>query len=523
MPDTLAPQGTDNPAYNASAPAGGAGSLDPTATPALITTSSASQINHSNNVTSLNNANASIAPTPHFDSNGNVYNQPDGKGGFYSGPVASAPGNVYNVPDGKGGFYSGPAAGAPKPDTTTPVAAPATPGAAAPAGGGTAAADTPSGTQSAIDPATGEADPTAGLPTGLASMYKSQIASQNQAITDAQNAVTAAAATMSNDPAAQAAAAYIQQQYGVLIQAMQEKNKQVLGGYTMNAARSGGLQYANDMTETFMSNEMDRASARIADLTGKMQAAVLKSNAAYAANDIKAFDAAQTAVDNIRKEQSTTLGQLTTATNNQVKDVQAQVKQVSTDAKNTLTADIATSKASAPGIVTALKAAGITDLNDPQVAPYVTAYAQAHGISDPGTLMGELSTAFAADVKATDTMKNADAKTNYAVNKPYPTKSGGANTKVDGGYTYTPQDKASITSFFQTGGTGPDGQKYNGRGADGYVDPGAYTAFYNAWLNQKGTTAGFLKEFPLKTTVNPIAIPKLPAALQPKKTSTKGS
>jgi hypothetical protein len=245
-----------------------------------------------------------------------------------------------------------------------------------------------------------------------------------------------------------------------------------------------------------------------------MQASLLKSNMAYQAGDVKAFNAAQTAVNKARTDQKSTLATLLTATNNHTKNVQAQTKIDSANAKALLAADISTSKASAPGMVTALAAAGITSIDDPKVAPYVTAYAQAHGISDPGTLMGELSTAW-----------DTHAKTEKTLNKPYPTKAApaGSKPKVDGGYTYTPQDTAGITSFFQTGGTGPDGQKYNGRGTDGYVDPGAYTAFYNAWMNQKGTTAGFLKEFPLKTTVNPTSIPKLPAALQPKKTSTKGS
>jgi hypothetical protein len=305
-------------------------------------------------------------------------------------------------------------------------------------------------------------------------MYKSTIASQNQSISDASAAVTSAAATMSNDPAAQAAAASIQQQYGVLIKAMQEKNKIVLGGYTQNAARSGSLQYANDMTETFMSNEMDRASGRIADLTSKMQDAVLKSNAAYAAKDIKAFDTAQKAVDAIRKEQSSTMSTLLTATNNQVKNVQAQAKIDATTAKNLLTADINVSKASAPGMVAALKGAGITDLNDPQVSSYVDAYATAHGISDPGTLMGELATAFAADVKATDTQKNADAKTNYAVNKPYPTtkpKAAGSETVT----TASAKLKPALKSISEGGVLGDDG----------YMDPAKWIAQRDEWISQK--------------------------------------
>ena len=445
--------------------------------PSLITTSSASQINHANNVTGLNSALSAITPaTPRYDNNGNVYNAPDGKGGFYSGPVAGMP---------KVDGVTPPADTIVKPDTSTVAKDAAVAGVSKAFG-----AD--SGTQPAgTDPVTGEADPTAGLPTGIASMYKNMISSQQQAATNASATLEAARGMMNNDPAAQAAASYIQQQYGVLISAMQEKNKQVLGGYTRNAARDGGLQYANDMTETFMSNEMDRASARIADLTSKMTASVMKSNAAYAAKDIKAFDTAQKAVDSIRKEQSTTMSHLLTATNNQVKAVQAQTKIDAASQKATLTADINTSKASAPGIVNALKGAGITDLNDPQVGPYVEAYATVHGISDPGTLMGELSTAW-----------QTAQKTSYTVNKPYPTKSGGTTPAFSvskGIAAVTPQFEAEVKASGST---------------DGYIDPAKWIAARTNWMSLGGTAASFNSNF--KGYLNPASYPlagfKVPAA-----------
>ncbi len=92
---------------------------DGNSSPSLIATSTASRTNYADNVSGLTSAlsKTSSTPTPgqavSYDNKGNVMNQPDGKGGFYSGPISSAPGTLYNVPDGKGGYYSGPASGAP--------------------------------------------------------------------------------------------------------------------------------------------------------------------------------------------------------------------------------------------------------------------------------------------------------------------------------------------------------------------------------------------------------------------------
>jgi len=70
------------------------------------------------------------------------------------------------------------------------------------------------------------------------------------------------------------------------------------------------------------------------------------------------------------------------------------------------------------------------------------------------------------------------------------------------------------------GGVAPDGTRFNGRGSDGFVDPGTYMAAYQDWIKNNGTPVGFAKKFPVATNVNPTSIPSLPAALQPRAKAT---
>lgn len=515
------PEGTiDEQAAPAAAPADSSGGSS-----SLIVTSSASRASYADNVNGLKTAlgNTGTAPTAQqavrYDGN-NVYNQPDGKGGFYSGPISGAPGTLYNVPDGNGGFYSGPATGAPiaKTPTTTPAKTDVTlpsDGSTTPAvdpnanggnNGGANGADANGGDTASAD----EANAVSTLPPSIGAMFKQTFAAQDKSIADAKTTIANAAATVANDPAAQQAAAAIAAKYDILINAMKEKNRQVLGGFTANAARTGGLQYANDMTETFMSAEMDRASARIADLVSKEQELILKSNAAYKANDIKAFNSAQTALDKATKEKTDTLGKLLTATNNQVKAVQAQQKIDAAAAKQQLTTDTTTAAKIAAGMAKTLKDSGVTDPE--QISQFVAEMAKKNGITNPDILSGAL-----------ETERQKLAKTNYAINKPYPSKGGsGTKPKVDGGYTYTPEDIATYSGLLNKGGTAPSGDVYAGRGSDGFVDPGAYVAAYNDWIKNNGTVAGFTKNFPVATNVNPDSIANLPKALQPKTKAAAG-
>lgn len=448
----------------------------PTSTsPVLITSSTASRANQNTNVADLNTSLAASAPTSIGTYKGQSIN---------AGPQNEIDAQVKAIDAGQSNTPV-------KTDTTTTTPAGGDTTTTTPAGGDT------STTTPGVD-ANGNPDLTAGmgLPPALASEYNSTMAGQKTDMANAQATLAAATATMQNDPAAQMAAQLIEAQFAPLFAAMRAKNTQMLGrANSANAAYGGNGQ----MGDNFMSTEMDAATQRLADLTTRLQSSLLKSNMAYQAGDVKAFNTAQTAVNKARTDQKTTLATLLTATNNHVKNVQAQAKMDAATAKATLSADISTSKASAPGMVTALAAAGITSLDDPKVAPYVTAYATAHGISDPGTLMGELSTAWDTHAKTTSSITNADAKTKYAVGKPYPTKSG-----------TTP--KTTFSSSKGIAAVTP--QMESIKGTDGYIDPAKWVAARTNWKSLGGTEASFNSNF--KGYLNPVSYPlagfKAPAA-----------
>lgn len=485
-PDTSVAPKTTTPDAGATTPP--AASSNP-----LLVTSAASRARYATNENNLNTALTSVT------ANQKPYTYVDNTGNTQQVNATSPEEAIKIAPniDPHSGVQIYPAPG--EDGKTTP--APATK-----SGDGT---DQPSPT----DP-TGDAQQTveqlSKLPPEISSQFKSTLDQQTQNITDAKATLGSAIATLSNDPAAVQAANAITANYDVLINAMREKNRQVLGGFTENAARNGSLQYANDMETTFMSNEMDRASARVADLVAKEQELLLKSNTAYKNGDIKAFNAAQTALTKATADKTATIGKLLTASNQQVKAVQTQVKATQATAQATIKNNISLAKASAAGIVDAIAKSGVTD--EAIIKKYIADSAAHLGITDPAILESAVATAQQTADKTNASISN----TRSIIAKRGSTGSGSTKTTTDGSFKYTTDDTAKLSDLLNQGTT--DGS-FAGRGADGYVDPGAYTYAYTAWIGAGGTPKGFLKVAPI-TNVNPAAIPTLPAALQPKTKTT---
>lgn len=395
------------------------------------------------------------------------------------------------------------------PTTPTTGADGATTGAA-----GTTPTSNPDGTTT--DPN----DLTSGLPPAVASAFKDVLSQQELNIQQAQNTLAQAKATMMHDPAATAAATMIESQYSTLIQAMQAKNNMVLGSYRTNAARSGSLQYANDMETNFMSEEMDAASMRLADLVTKESELVLKSNTAYQTGDVKAFNEAQTAVEKATNDKQTTLGKLLTATNNQVKAVQAQQKLDQATKKNQLSSDVTTAAKIADGMAQEIADSGTTGQNE--IDKYVEDMAASNDITNVDILKSALVKAQQTATKAG--LQNANIRSTIA-KRGTTGSSGGSSSKgggTDGSYKYSADDVSTYSELMNKGGN-VNGSSYSARGKDGFVDPGTYNASYEDWIANGGTPTGFAKKFPVKGNINPASYNALPAAIQPKAATTPGT
>lgn len=469
----------------------------PTSSPLLIT-SAGSRAQYATNETNLNSALTSIS------ANNKSYTYQDKQGNSQTISAATPEEAIAKAPniDPHSGVQENPP---PNADGSPAAGADKTPA---------AGSSTDTG---AVDQATQDAEEQvkqmAALPPEVASQYKTQLDQQDQNITDAKSTLASAAATLSNDPAAQQAAAAIAAKYDVLIQAMQAKNKQVLGSYTESAARGGSLQYANDMETSFMSNQMDLASKRVADLVEQEQELILKSNTAYKNGDIKAFNDAQTALTKATSDKTNTLGKLLSATNAQVKTVQAQMKATQTAAINKTKNDVTLAKSTAAAVVDAIRKSGVTD--PATIKKYIADMAANAGISDPTILESAVVTA----QQTADKVDASLANTRSTIAKRGTTGTSKGKTVTDGSFTYTTDDTAKLSNLLNQGTT--DGT-YAGRGADGYVDPGAYTHAYNSWIASGGTPKGFLKVAPI-SNINPASVSALPAALQPAKKASTAS
>ena len=233
---------------------------------------------------------------------------------------------------------------------------------------------------------------------------------------------------------------------------------------------------------------------------------------------MKALSDATNALEKATTDKINAVSKLLTATNNQVKQQQAQAKIDAAAKKQATSNDIALSKSLGASMASQIKEQGITD--PAAIKAYVNDMATKYGITNPDVLNSALVTAQAADKKADLSAANTNSEIAKRGQAP---KTGTAKGGKDGGYTYSADDISSYGNFLDQGGKGPDGTVYGGRGSDGYANTGTYVAEYNDWIKQGGTPEGFAKQFPVKTNVNPKDYGSLPAAIVPVKATSSGS
>lgn len=215
-------------------------------------------------------------------------------------------------------------------------------------------------------------------------VYDSSLKNLDQGIADAKSTLQSALATMQNDPAATSAVSMIMAKYDQQIAAMKDKNRILLGSYAVNQARSGGMQYANEMSSDFMSDEQDRASKRVTDLITLETSMVLKAQESYKNGDVKAFDAASKALTNATKEKSAEINKLLMASDKALKARQNEQKIAATQAKQTITDDIRISTALGKNVANAIMESGEKDPK--KVDAYIEKMAKESGISNPALL-----------------------------------------------------------------------------------------------------------------------------------------
>jgi hypothetical protein len=292
---------------------------------------------------------------------------------------------------------------------------------------------------------------------------------------------------------------------------MENKNKMLMGSITTNAARGGALQYANEMDSMYKNAEFDAATGRIADLKQKEMDAIERSNQAYKSGNVKMLEQATKDLQSAQNEGRNALLDLQKTIDQTIKENQAQARIDTANAKAQLASDVTNSKSIAQATLDEIKSAGITD--EAQLDAAIKEIADANGITNPAILKGQIAT---LDPQyGTAALKNANIKS-IIEKKNQPKTTAPAKPKVDGGYSYTQDDVASYISFLNTGGTAPDGTVYGGKG-DTYVNTGTYIAAYKDWTSPEngGTPEGFIKEFPVKSYVNPADYKVLPKNIKP--------
>lgn len=345
----------------------------------------------------------------------------------------------------------------------------------------------------------------------IAAQYKSSLQTLDQEIKDAHDNLDAAKATAINDPAATAMIDSIKAKFAVQIDAMKAKNDQYLGKVNSSVAAFGGL---GPMSQGFLNDEQSKADARIADVVAKENDAVLKAQIAFQTKDYKALNDAMTSYTKANADKLKALNDLLSATDKQVKQQQAQAKQDAAAEKQAVALDISKSTNLATGIVKEVADAGLTDQG--QIDQYIQSMADQYGITNPDILKSAVEKARQASIKSLAGTANTLSTIQKRSEPKAAPKGSIKGSGTDGTYKYAQSDVDSYSGFLNEGGTDPSGTTYNGRGDDGYVDPGAYTAAMGDWVKNGGTPAGFASKFPVKKNINPASYEQLPAVIRPK-------
>ena len=375
-----------NPNYKAS--------TEPTSSVGIVT-SNQSQNNYNSNVSTMNTANNGIKnslgtknadgtttlPSGQIlDANGSLISGGNNGGNNGKTPAQIAQETGQNIPqyDANGNYI---------PSTGTGSGSGAGTG-----GSGSGTGDSSTGSSYTVSDNRGNIYTIpAGVDPGLVSGMIANInAATGDISTYQQQMASLANYDVNTDPVAVAAAKSITDSFNVLIKQMQDKNTMLMGSISTNSARSGMLQYGNEMDSMYKNAEFDKGVQRIADLQQKELDAVNKSNQAYKDGNVKALAAATTDYNNAQKEGRQALLDLQTSINNQIKDNQAQAKIDAADAKTQNTQDITNSKAIAQATLDSIKSSGITDPT--QLDAAIKEIADANGISNPEILKGQIAT-----------------------------------------------------------------------------------------------------------------------------------
>jgi len=221
-----------------------------------------------------------------------------------------------------------------------------------------------------------------GMDPALASLQHDNIIALQKQKDKSKELMDELANTLANNPASQVAASRISASYDKLISQMEDKNKILAGTQMKNSARTGMMQYANEMDTNFKSMELDRSLSRIEDLITKKNDAIQKSNDAYKAGDVKAFDAASKDYEANLKNMNAAIKGVQDQINSQIKLNDAEIKQEQTLARQRTLDSYKASTATARAVATQIK-----DITDPvKIDEIITNSANELGITDPTIL-----------------------------------------------------------------------------------------------------------------------------------------
>jgi hypothetical protein len=432
-----------------------AGYVEPTGTPATIVTSSQSRTNYNNNATTLNNVNTALTDAQIAAKNAAA----DASNSKYADAQA---GKVKASTDTTTTPKTTPVSTVTNPDGST-VGTNAD---------GSSVLTYPDGTSYKLAP---------GVDATTAKLGYDNIRDLKTNSDNLKTIMDNALVYENNDPIAIQAAQQISNTYDQLIKTMEAKNN-ILGGMAdVSIARYGGLGIMNEQQRTAV---LQAGVARVADLQQKKIDAITKSNAAYKAGDVKAFEQASKDYQNSLKESQNAIGDLQKTINDQIKTHDAEIKQAQTQIRQQTIDDHNFATQNARDIATTLKNNGITDINSPEGQKVLQDAADTYGISNPNVLFSAVENEQAKMKKEDLANAHSEAINNKLLNPTAPkaTAAERETTAVDG-----------FSSYMVPGAKDPKGTPIIDD--NGFITPTAWNSLIKL-APQKGLTrAKFIQAF----------------------------
>lgn len=307
----------------------------------------------------------------------------------------------------------------------------------------------------------------------------------------------------------------IEQKYEARRLKMADINQRMLAGKTIAGAQSGRMRYAASMQEGVLTTEELDGQARLAEIDAEELSAIAQAKSTYDDKSYAAFIKNMDRLDELNREKMDTIQMLYEKGMEQDKLLYERRRAATEESRKTLD-NISYSVSNEYQKLTTEgeRKAFISAVAEKYALDPLEIYSRMMESADESTKRQLEQEA----AKLTNEYKRETINTEKAQQANYydQIRERRESTATGGGTEKNVAPLVQAETMLESGAKSSDGRVFNGRGANGYVDPYLYIEIYNGWETETEKVA-FLKKFPPEDNIDPeFPISELPKAIQVK-------